>query len=121
MTKTDMLINTLPARLPPLAAPTAHKSMLPCGFLPLHGAAAQLPFNPACLPACSCSSYGSHFYAGEAAAAGYDYEDGSSEQDGQQQGDDEELDDEKLARRLQSEEDQLGMQGHMQGLARLGE
>ncbi|WIA23446.1 hypothetical protein OEZ85_000198 [Tetradesmus obliquus] len=79
-------------------------------------------------------SYGSHFYAGEAAAGSCD-EDGS-EQGGQQQqqqqgnegfDDDEDLeglDDEALARRLQSEEDQLGLRGqmqrHMQGLAGLG-
>ncbi|KAF6261915.1 hypothetical protein COO60DRAFT_714761 [Scenedesmus sp. NREL 46B-D3] len=60
-------------------------------------------------------SYGSHFYAGEAAAASDD-EVGSEQ--GQQE--DEGLDDEELARRLQLQEHQLGMHGHLQDLAGLG-
>jgi hypothetical protein len=62
------------------------------------------------------SSYGSHFYAGEAAAA---YNEEGSEQGLQEDDDEEELDDEELARRLQSQE--MGMAGHMQGLAGLGD
>jgi hypothetical protein len=66
---------------------------------------------------CGCSSYGSHFYAGEAAAA---HDEDGSEQGMPEGDDDEELDDEELARRLQSQE--MGMaHGHMQGLAGLGE
>lgn len=80
---------------------------MPWQATPPQYAAVKLTRAVLCL-GCMCRSYGyasSHYGAASSGSVGEDSD----------------VDDDELARRLQSEEDQQGLQYHMQGLAGLGE